>query len=490
MAETPRFRVILRMEIQSGTQDEFERTWWEVGSAIARQPANLGQTLTRATEGDSPVYYVITDWTDERAFRAFEVSEAHAGHRRRLGKYRTSGEMITTQTVYDIPPAHRPDAVARREAATRSEAPPRPGAAPGPKSVPGPGPGPASRSGNGASPEAASRSVSAPGANAAPRPEAAGRSGAVPRPRAVPGAPSVAAPGRTPLAFIGLGNMGGGMAHALLDSGRTLTVYNRTAAKARSLVDAGAATAGSPADAAAGHSVVVLSLSDEAVVDDVLFTQIVPVLAPGSIVIDTSTVSPAYARKAAARLADAGLRRVEACVVGNPFQAREGKLRVYTSGAEQDVAEVADVLDTIGSEVLHLGAPGTAATLKLIFNLLLGAQVASLSEAVAYGVRTGLDRDRLLSAIAESGFSSLVMRFRAELMRKGSYEPAFFRSALMEKDLRLAIEDATGAGVELAVLDTVRAGFAAVVAAGDGDKDASVLIEHTGAAASSRGAVS
>ncbi|NUK06620.1 NAD-binding protein [Streptomyces lunaelactis] len=420
MAETPRFRVILRMEIQSGTQDEFERTWWEVGSAIARQPANRGQTLTRATEGDTPVYYVITDWTDESAFRTFEVSEAHVEHRRRLGKYRTSGEMTTTQTVFDIPPS--------------------------------PGPG------------------------------------AVPGPRAVPATPA-AGRDRTPLAFIGLGNMGGGMAHALLGSGRDLTVYNRTAAKARVLVDAGATAAESPAAAAAGHSVVLLSLSDEAAVDDVLFGQIVPVLAPGSIVVDTSTVSPAYARTAAIRLADAGLRRVEACVVGNPIQAREGKLRVYTSGAEQDVAEVAGILDTIGSEVLHLGAPGAATTLKLIFNLLLGAQVASLSEAVAYGVRTGLDRDQLLSAIAGSGFSSIVMRFRAELMRKGSYEPAFFRSALMEKDLRLAIDDATGAGVELPVLDTVRAGFAAVVAAGDGDKDASVLIEHT-TAASSHGAAS
>ncbi|MFF3327791.1 NAD(P)-binding domain-containing protein [Streptomyces sp. NPDC002889] len=412
MAETPLFRVILRMEIKPGTQDEFESTWWEVGSAIARQPANRGQTLSRTTEGDRSVYYVVTDWLDEASFRTFELSQDHVEHRRRLGKYRTKGDMITTQTVYDIPstPQFQPESQPRATA------------------------------------------------------------DAVPRP---------ADDKRAALAFVGLGNMGGGMAHALIDAGHRLTVYNRTEAKARPLVDAGAVSAAGPAEAARGHSVVVLSLSDEAAVDDVLFGRIAPVLAPGSIVIDTSTVSPEYARKAAARLGDAGLRRVEACVVGNPFQAREGKLRVYTSGAEQDAAEVAHILDAIGSEVLHLGAPGTAATLKLIFNLLLGAQVASLSEAVAYGVRAGLDRDGLLTAIAGSGFSSLVMRFRAELMRKGAYEPAFFRSALMEKDLRLALDDATATGVELPVLDTVRAGFAAVVAAGDGEKDASVLIEHT-----------
>jgi len=166
-------------------------------------------------------------------------------------------------------------------------------------------------------------------------------------------------------------------------------------------------------------------------------------------------------------------------VVGNPFQAREGKLRVYTSGEEEDIARVGGILDTIGAQVVHLGAPGTAATLKLIFNLLLGAQVASLAEAVAYGVAAGLDRDRLLTSVAESGFSSVVLRFRAELMRKGAYQPAFFRSTLMEKDLRLALGDAAVAGVPLPVLDSVRERFAGVNAAGDGDKDASVLLEHT-----------
>ncbi|MDH6129111.1 NAD(P)-dependent oxidoreductase [Kitasatospora sp. GP82] len=284
---------------------------------------------------------------------------------------------------------------------------------------------------------------------------------------------------RTRLAFIGLGNMGGGMAHRLLRSGYELTVHNRTASRAEPLVAAGAVAADSPAEAVAGIRTVLLSLSDEAAVEQVLFGEVVPVLEAGSTVIDTSTVSPDYARQAAARLAAAGLRRVEACVVGNPFQAREGQLRVFASGDEQDIEAVRPVLEALGSELVLLGAPGAAATAKLILNLLLGAQVASLAEAVTYGERAGLDRDQLLASIAGSGFSSQVMRFRAELMRKGSYQPAFFRATLMEKDLRLAVTDAAAAGVAMPVLDTVRARFAAVVGAGDGDKDASVLIEHT-----------
>ncbi|MDJ1138236.1 NAD(P)-binding domain-containing protein [Streptomyces iconiensis] len=430
----PSFRVMLRMEIHPGTSTEFERVWWEVGSGIAREPANRGQSLVRSVE-DENTYYVITDWADERSFRAFELSEAHVENRRRLQPYRAGGEMTLTRTVHELPPT--------REGPPTGEGPPA--ASPAPAAQPASAAGP----------------VAPPASDHEPEP---------------------------PLAFIGLGNMGGGMAARLLEAGRTLTVHNRTAGKAGPLAEAGATVAATPAEAAKGHSVVLLSLADEAAVEKVLFEQVVPVLAPGAIVIDTSTVSPDYARTCAARLATAGIRRVEACVVGNPFQAREGKLRVYTSGGEGDIAEVAGVLDILGAQVVHLGAPGTAATLKLIFNLLLGAQVTSLAEAVAYGVAAGLDRDRLLTSIAESGFSSVVMRFRAELMRKAAYEPAFFRSTLMEKDLRLALGDAALAGVPLPVLDSVRERFARVNEAGDGDKDASVVIEHTTAGPRHNGA--
>lgn len=281
------------------------------------------------------------------------------------------------------------------------------------------------------------------------------------------------------LAFIGLGNMGSGMAHTLLDAGYPLTVYNRTAQKAEPLVAAGARSAATPVEAVTGHQVVLLSLSDERAVEQILFGLLTPVLEPGTVVIDTSTVSPRYARESAERLAELGIRRVEACVVGNPFQARKGELRVFVSGREEDIADVREILDTIGSEVVPAGAPGMATTIKLIFNLLLGAQVAALAESVAYGVSAGLDRDLLISSIASSGFSSVVMRFRADLMLKGTYEPAFFRAELMEKDLRLANQAAEEAGVTLPVLDMVRARFAQVIEAGDGDKDASVLVEHT-----------
>jgi 3-hydroxyisobutyrate dehydrogenase-like beta-hydroxyacid dehydrogenase len=280
------------------------------------------------------------------------------------------------------------------------------------------------------------------------------------------------------LAFIGLGNMGAGMAGRLLDSGFPVAVFNRTAAKAAPLVESGAEPAATAAEAATGADVVLLSLSDESAVEQVVFGDVVPALKPGVVVIDTSTVSPGYARQAAQRLAAAGTPRVEACVVGNPLQARQGESRIFCAGRPEDVEAVRPILQALGSQVSHVGEAGAAATVKLVFNLVLGAQIATLAEAVNYGVGAGLDREMLLSAIAGSGFSSVVMRFRAELMKQRRYQPPFFRASLMDKDLRLALESAVEIGLTLPVLESVRERFAAVVRAGDGDLDAAVVAEH------------
>jgi 3-hydroxyisobutyrate dehydrogenase-like beta-hydroxyacid dehydrogenase len=278
------------------------------------------------------------------------------------------------------------------------------------------------------------------------------------------------------VALIGLGNMGSGMVRRLLSAGYTVTVHNRTPEKATPLMAAGALRAASASEAAASHDLVVLSLGDETAVEQVTFGELVPVLAPGSTVIDTSTVSVGYAVEAHARLAVAGLRGVEARVLGNPAQAAAGELRIFTGGAEPPAGSAVDVLAVLGSEVRHLGQAGAASTAKLVFNLILGTQVAALAEAVNYGVAAGLDREQLLSSIAGSGFSSMVMNFRTELMRRRSYEPAQFRSHLMAKDLRAALG---GPDPAYPVLTSVLARFTDVVAAGDGDKDAAVLIEHT-----------
>lgn len=96
------FRVMLRLNIIPGKEEEFERTWYGVGDVIARQSANLGQWLLKSN--DTPgVYYIMSDWTDEPSFRTFERSDEHLGHRTKLHPYRNGGSMDTMQVVYHMP---------------------------------------------------------------------------------------------------------------------------------------------------------------------------------------------------------------------------------------------------------------------------------------------------------------------------------------------------------------------------------------------------
>ncbi|MEV4256760.1 antibiotic biosynthesis monooxygenase family protein [Spirillospora sp. NPDC049652] len=95
------FRVVLRMSIRPGMEEEFERTWREVGDAVTSDPANIRQSLSRSDEEDG-VYYVVSDWVDEPGFRRFEHSEEHVGHRTKLHPYRSSGAMLTMRVVAEM----------------------------------------------------------------------------------------------------------------------------------------------------------------------------------------------------------------------------------------------------------------------------------------------------------------------------------------------------------------------------------------------------
>jgi 3-hydroxyisobutyrate dehydrogenase-like beta-hydroxyacid dehydrogenase len=281
------------------------------------------------------------------------------------------------------------------------------------------------------------------------------------------------------VSVIGLGAMGSGLATQLLARGFEVTVHNRTPARAEEFRSAGAKVATSVAEAVGAADQVVLSLSDEAAVDQVL-DQAGTALRPGTRLVDTSTVSPAYSRKISTELAARGVHRLEACLLGNPAQSAAGMLRVLAAGPRETFEGAADLLAAVGREVSYLGPVGNAACTKLVFNLLLGGQLAALAEAVNYGVAAGLDRERLLTAIEGSGFSSKVLDFRAERMRTRAYRPAAFKASLMAKDLRLGAEAAAAAGVDTPVLAAAWRSFDAVVGAGEGDADAAVVIDALG----------
>jgi heme-degrading monooxygenase HmoA len=95
----PVFRVMLRMQIRPGMEEEFEKTWYQIGTGVTDHEANLGQWLARSQDEDG-VYYIVSDWTDEPRFREFEHSPAHLEHRKMLHPFRSGGSMMTMRVIY------------------------------------------------------------------------------------------------------------------------------------------------------------------------------------------------------------------------------------------------------------------------------------------------------------------------------------------------------------------------------------------------------
>jgi 3-hydroxyisobutyrate dehydrogenase len=279
---------------------------------------------------------------------------------------------------------------------------------------------------------------------------------------------------------IGLGTMGRGMAERLLDAGVRLTAHNRTAGKAVPLTERGAVPAGSPAELAGAVDVMLLSLADQSAVDSVLFgpNGVLAGLRPGTVVLDTSTVDPEYARSRADRLAAAGHPSLDACIVGNGEHARAGELRFLVGGPVEVLDRVRPLLDVLGKEVTHVGPSGAGASMKLVLNMLMGIEMQALAEAVVFGERSGLPREAVLRAVVNSGFSAPVMRFKAGVMQRRAFSRADFRLALMRKDMALVRTEAQRKALPMAVAEGTYGVLTAAVQHGLGDLDcAAVLVE-------------
>jgi 3-hydroxyisobutyrate dehydrogenase len=280
------------------------------------------------------------------------------------------------------------------------------------------------------------------------------------------------------IAFIGLGVMGNGMACRLVEAGYNVTVYNRTRAKAEEVEKLGARVADSPADAAREADVVMLSLANQEIVARMLFDAdgVFETLGEGGYILDMSTVPPDFPREVAARATEAGHHALDACVLGNPMHARQGEMRVMAGGEEQDFRAVEPLLEVLGKEVTHLGGSGMGATMKLVLNMLMGVQMPALAEAVVFGERAGLEREKVLEMIAKSGYSSPVMGFRCAIMGQRNFELAAFKLGLMRKDMTLVLGEAQKAGVPMPVTESAHAMLTAAQQQGLGDLDVAAML--------------
>jgi 3-hydroxyisobutyrate dehydrogenase-like beta-hydroxyacid dehydrogenase len=252
------------------------------------------------------------------------------------------------------------------------------------------------------------------------------------------------------IGFIGLGLMGGPMASNLVKAGFPVTVWNRTASKAESLVKQGAKLAANPRAAALQADVLITIVSDPAALEEVLWgaNGAIEGLRRGSLYIDSSTVSPDLARRVAKVCADRGVEFLDAPVTGGNWGAEKGELLYMIGGHAKVFDRAKPVLDVLGKKFFLLGPNGAGQTVKLGMNLILAMQVDALAEALAVVTAAGVEGERLVEVLQSSMGRTALLDIKAPLMLKHEYK-ASFPLRLMQKDLRLALEMAREHGVTL-----------------------------------------
>ena len=281
------------------------------------------------------------------------------------------------------------------------------------------------------------------------------------------------------IGFIGLGLMGSRMARRLLDDGQPLVVTNRTTDKAKPLLAAGANWAASPSEVAERSEVVWTMLSTPEVVErgscgDGGFLSF---MGRGGLWIDSSTVDPGCSRRMADAARTHGVRFLDAPVSGSTGAAETGDLLFLVGGDREDVEEARSLFDAAGRKVLHVGATGQGAALKLVFNQLLGTAMLGAAEAIVLGESMGLEREFLFEALGDCGSlpSGLRARIRSAII-EAEYAPGF-PLRWIEKDLRLASEAGAEGGAIVPMSDAAKSVYGLARINGWGSKGIAAVFE-------------
>lgn len=250
--------------------------------------------------------------------------------------------------------------------------------------------------------------------------------------------------------LIGLGLMGKPMGYNLLRAGFPLIVWNRTKERGDDLVHDGAKWAPSPRDVASQSDVLITIVSDPPAVEQVLWgdSGVLEGLRRGSVYIDSSTVSPELALKAARACSDRGAAYLDAPVTGGTWGAEKGELVFMVGGQKETLDRAKPVLEALGKRFFLLGPNGAGQTVKLAMNLLLALEVQALAESLALVTNAGIPGERLIEVMQSSMARAGVLDVKAPQMLKNEYPPSF-PLRLMHKDIRLAIELAKKEGVRV-----------------------------------------
>ncbi len=285
------------------------------------------------------------------------------------------------------------------------------------------------------------------------------------------------------IAFIGLGNMGGGMAANLVKAGHEVRAFDLAEAALAAAKDKGCETFSSAAEACEGVDAVVSMLPNGGIVKAVYANDVVGKAPAGAILLDCSTIDVATAREVSASATAAGYAMVDAPVSGGVAGADAGTLTFMVGGSEEAFARAEPILQAMGKAVIHAGDAGNGQAAKICNNMLLGIHMIGTCEAFAMAQKLGLDPQTFYDISSVSSGQCWSMTSYCPVPGVGPQSPSDngyqggFATALMLKDLKLAMEAAETAGVEPVMGQRARELYEAFDSAGNGARDFSAIIE-------------
>jgi 3-hydroxyisobutyrate dehydrogenase-like beta-hydroxyacid dehydrogenase len=240
------------------------------------------------------------------------------------------------------------------------------------------------------------------------------------------------------------------MSRHLLEAGHPLTVWNRTAGKAKTLLDAGAVWADSPKSVARESDVVVTMVTDSAASEAVICDQdgVLAGAHEGLTLIDMGSIAPEMSRSIAARAREKGVPMLDAPVTGNPKVAEAGKLGIMVGGPEETFASCRPIFERMGIVIVYAGENGMGTTLKLINNLILGVAVEAVSEAMVLAVKAGIDPQKVIEITSVGGARTGAMETRGPRIIRRDFSPGFSINN-MYKDLSSVMRLADECGVSI-----------------------------------------
>lgn len=278
------------------------------------------------------------------------------------------------------------------------------------------------------------------------------------------------------IGFIGLGIMGRPMALNLARAGHRLAVYARRPDSAQPLLEAGATFCSSPRDLADVSDILITMVSDSPDVEAVVLGKhgVVEGIRSGSLVVDMTTAAPSCARLLAARLADHGVDFLDAPVSGGERGAVEGTLSIMVGGSPEAFARAKPILEVLGRNIVHVGAPGAGQIAKACNQLLVAQTLSGVAEALLLAQRAGVDPARVREALLGGFAYSRILEAHGNRMLERDFRPGF-KARLHQKDLAIVLETARQLGIGLPGSALVAQHMNALVGAGAGELDSAAI---------------